>query len=74
LLIILILSVRFRTIGPQRPKRIPIVAATSHGDVFRPQCLDSGMDDILTKPLMMDVLKATLDKYAPLKPVNKTGH
>jgi CheY-like chemotaxis protein len=65
---------RIRALEEGRDKRTPVIAATAHGNSYRQQCLDAGMDDVLSKPLMMDILKATLDQYAPLKPDNKTSH
>jgi two-component system, sensor histidine kinase and response regulator len=45
---------------------LPIVALTANamkGD--RERCLESGMDDYLSKPIRVDALFALLEKYLP---------
>jgi len=45
-------------------KRIPIVAMTAHalpGD--REKCLDAGMDEYITKPINLDVVKKVIDDW-----------
>jgi len=47
-------------------KRLPIIAITANalqGEAER--CLAAGMDDYLSKPLQMDILKTTLKKWMP---------
>lgn len=47
-------------------KQLPIVALTAnafHEDAKR--CRDAGMDDYLSKPIVLEELKATLDKWLP---------
>ncbi len=44
--------------------RLPIIAMTAHamsGD--RDRCMESGMDDYITKPVQIDVLKRTLSRW-----------
>ncbi|CAN5335228.1 hypothetical protein BH11CYA1_BH11CYA1_13970 [soil metagenome] len=47
-------------------RRIPIVALTGHA--IREQCLESGMDDFLQKPALMEDLGLMIEKWAPETP------
>ena len=45
------------------PPHVPIVAVTANvGDGSREQCIESGMDDFLAKPLRLDELRAVLER------------
>jgi len=47
-------------------KRHPIVALTAHAyKEDRQRCLDAGMDDLLTKPIVIDDLCAALRRWLP---------
>jgi PAS domain S-box-containing protein len=60
--------VRAREAQTGRP-RLPIVALTAGAfEKDRQQCLDAGMDDVLTKPIAMDALQATLARWLPVQP------
>jgi CheY-like chemotaxis protein len=49
-----------------RLPRFPIVALSAHaGAADREQALAAGMDDYLTKPVLIDALRATLERWAP---------
>ncbi|MBN1297537.1 response regulator [bacterium] len=44
--------------------RIPIIAMTAHAmESDRKRCLESGMDDYISKPVTPDVLSAVLDRF-----------
>ncbi|WPL10411.1 response regulator [Thiorhodovibrio litoralis] len=46
--------------------RLPIIALTAAAyKEDRQRCLNVGMDDVLTKPVMVDALKAMLDRWLP---------
>ena len=45
-------------------RRMPIVAVTANAmEADREACFDAGMDDFLTKPVMMESLRAVLDRF-----------
>jgi two-component system, sensor histidine kinase and response regulator len=44
--------------------RVPIIATTA-GGASRQECIDSGMDDYLPKPVSIEALKEMLDKWLP---------
>ena len=55
-----------------RSARLPVIAMTAHamaGD--REKCLDSGMDDYLSKPLDRALLARTLKQWLPTTPVEE---
>jgi CheY-like chemotaxis protein len=44
--------------------RLPIIAMTAHAsDSDRRQCLDSGMDDYISKPFSVEQLRRMLDRW-----------
>jgi CheY-like chemotaxis protein len=44
--------------------RVPIIALTGNAfDEDRQRCLEAGMDDHLPKPVRLDVLRSTLDRW-----------
>jgi signal transduction histidine kinase/ActR/RegA family two-component response regulator len=50
-------------------RRIPIIAITAHiSEAVRERCLESGMDDYLTKPYTLDNLAATIATWLPDRP------
>ncbi|HEX4481376.1 MAG TPA: response regulator, partial [Rudaea sp.] len=53
-----------RALRELRPDGPPIVAMTAHATVeHRRRCIEAGMADVVTKPVMFDELIATLRKY-----------
>lgn len=48
--------------------KIPIIALTANfaEDEERDRCLQAGMDDLMTKPLTLDQLRVTLEKFVTL--------
>ncbi|MEK8025396.1 ATP-binding protein [Pseudaquabacterium rugosum] len=55
---------------PPAAGRVPMLALTA--DVFaqtRERCLAAGADDVLTKPLSLDVLQAALERHAGVRAV-----
>ena len=44
-------------------KHTIIIALTGHGS--RVECLEAGMDDFIAKPMNINTLKTTLQKWAP---------
>jgi PAS domain S-box-containing protein len=51
---------------PRNGSRTPIVALTAHAiEGTREQCLDSGMDDYLSKPVSLEAIEETLLRWSP---------
>ncbi|MCP4376091.1 MAG: EAL domain-containing protein [bacterium] len=54
--------------------RHPIIAVTAsamENDIKR--CLDSGADDVISKPLVLDAIKQALEKWMPRVAIEETG-
>jgi signal transduction histidine kinase/CheY-like chemotaxis protein len=55
-------------------RHVPVVAMTANaGPGDRDQCLESGMDDYLTKPVRMTVLARSLERWIPERRPNAPG-
>ena len=55
---------RIRATEAGTGRRVPIVAVTANAmEADREACFDAGMDDFLTKPVMMESLRAVLDRF-----------
>ena len=51
---------------------LPIIAMTAHAmSEERTRCLDTGMDDIITKPIDVKLLYAKLAEYRQARPSNR---
>lgn len=61
---------------PAPSERVPIIAMTAHAmEGYRKVCLDAGMDDYITKPLIRKALLGIVEKWttAPLLPEFEAG-
>jgi CheY-like chemotaxis protein len=59
---------RYREWEVEQNKQIPIIAVTAHIDEkYKVLCLESGMDDYLTKPVRIENLSKILEKWVKNK-------
>ena len=58
-----------RALRERAPNGAPIIAMTAHASIdYRRRCLDAGMVDVITKPVMFEDLIATLRKHVRRTP------
>jgi CheY-like chemotaxis protein len=59
-------STRIREIEKEQPRRVPILAMTAHVmDSVRVQCMESGMDGYVSKPIQPEELFDALRTFCP---------
>jgi len=59
-----IAALRRREAAGELPGRQRVIALTAHAlETYRQRCLDAGMDDVLTKPLSMEMLAGCLERW-----------
>lgn len=56
---------RIRQFEESKGRHTIIIGATANGEYARDECLNAGMDEFMTKPIMLDALKKILKKYKP---------
>ncbi len=67
-------SREIRRLEAETARRIPIIAMTAGAmDEDRLKCLDAGMDDYMTKPVVRDNLAAVLSRWLPARSEGGTG-
>ena len=65
-------TVAIRRLEEESGEHLPVVALTAHAlGGERERCLGCGMDEYLTKPIDRDHLRATLEHFAALVPVEQ---
>jgi two-component system, sensor histidine kinase and response regulator len=66
----LVAAQEIRNLEAQRgDRRVPIIALTAHAiEGYRDKCIESGMDDYLTKPIKKDRLLETVNKWIDKRP------
>jgi two-component system sensor histidine kinase BarA len=57
---------RIRQLDDKFKAHVPIIALTAHiSEQMRQRCLEIGMQDMLTKPVMLITMQQALEKYLP---------
>jgi len=60
------IEIRKKEAAAADKQHIPIVAMTAHTvDGHRQQCMDAGMDDYLSKPVVLEQLDLVIEKWVP---------
>jgi signal transduction histidine kinase/CheY-like chemotaxis protein/ligand-binding sensor domain-containing protein len=59
-----------RALRGRHPEGPPIIAMTAHASAeYRQRCVDAGMSDMITKPVLYEELIGTLHKYIRIAPM-----
>ena len=61
-------TTRIRELEHKLGRRIPIIAMTAHAiSGYREKCLEGGMDGYISKPILMDQVKKTIEEFLAQK-------